>query len=132
MSDGTKTSRIELLVAMLIGAVHYLKGSVVEVPADRAKREIARENARATDKPLTKAPKQPAEPKPKTEDKTKKDEPAASELAGWPGEDDLAAVGITTVEGLNALIAEHGDAWPKQVKGVGPATAAEIVERLTA
>ena len=66
----------------------------------------------------------------------KSDETPASgepgELQGWPGDEALAAAGIETIDALRALIDEHGDAWPKQVDGVGPATAAKIVDELDA
>lgn len=60
------------------------------------------------------------------------DESQHSELIDWPGEAALTAAGVVTLDQLRSLIDEHGDAWPKQVKGIGKATAAEIGERLAA
>ena len=54
------------------------------------------------------------------------------ELGEFPGADKFAAVGITTLAGVNALIAQHGDAWPKQVKGMTKPMAAKVSEALEA
>jgi len=118
---------------MLVGAKWCKKGSVVKVSKDRADREIRRKNAESTDATPTvnTDPPQAATPDEQEPAQT----PATGspgELEGWPGADDLQAAGIETVDALRALIDEHGDAWPKQVDGVGPATAAKIVEELDA
>ena len=62
------------------------------------------------------------------------DEPevATHELGEFPGADKFAAAGITTLAGVNALIAQHGDAWPKQVKGMTKPMAAKVSEALEA
>lgn len=59
-------------------------------------------------------------------------ESATHELGEFPGADKFAAAGITTLAGVNALIAEHGDAWPKHVKGMNKATAGKVSEALEA
>ena len=59
-------------------------------------------------------------------------EAATHELGEFPGADKFAAVGITTLAGVTALIAQHGDAWPKQVKGITKPMAAKVSEVLEA
>ena len=44
----------------------------------------------------------------------------------FPGADKFTAAGIVDVEGVKALIATHGDAWPKQVKGITKPIAAAV------
>jgi len=65
----------------------------------------------------------PAEDSPPTDDDAGS---TPGELDGWPGDNALRSAGIETVDQLRGLIAEHGDGWPKQVKGIGKATAADI------
>lgn len=55
-----------------------------------------------------------------------------SELAGMPGDKELVAAGIKTRAELVALIKDKGDAWFRSIDGIGKATAAQIVEALTA
>lgn len=59
-------------------------------------------------------------------------ETTSHELGEFPGADKFAAVGITTLAGVTALIAQHGDAWPKQVKGITKPMAAKVSEVLEA
>ena len=59
-------------------------------------------------------------------------EAATHELGEFPGADKFAAVGITTLDGVKALIAQHGDAWPKHVKGITKPMAAKVSEALEA
>lgn len=67
-----------------------------------------------------------------TGEEEKNPPPVTSELDGWPGDEALKKAGLDTVAALRGFIAQHGDAWPKQVNGVGKATAAEIIEKLEA
>lgn len=46
----------------------------------------------------------------------------------FPGCDELLKVGINTVEQLDSFIVDNGDGWFKKVDGVGPKTAAEIID----
>lgn len=46
----------------------------------------------------------------------------------FPGRDELLKVGINTVEQLDTFIVDNGDGWFKKVDGVGPKTAAEIID----
>lgn len=59
-------------------------------------------------------------------------ETATHELGEFPGADKFAAAGITTLAAVNALIAQHGDAWPKHVKGMTKPVAAKVSEALEA
>lgn len=51
-------------------------------------------------------------------------------LKGCPGADELIAAGINTPEELQALMVEHKDDWPAQVKGIGKGTAPKVLEWL--
>lgn len=130
-----KLTRIKLLVAMLIGTMWHKADAVVEVTVDRAKREINRKNAEATDAkvtsksaPVTQKPPAPTDATSSGDEQQDQTEP--NELDGWPGDEAFAESGISTVQQVRDLIAEHGDAWPQQVKGIGKSKAAQIVEKL--
>lgn len=59
-------------------------------------------------------------------------ETTTHELGEFPGADKFAGVGITSLAGVKALITQHGDAWPKHVKGMTKAIAAKVSEALEA
>ena len=106
------------------GRVYGLGDPVADVPDDRAKILIARGHAELSGT----APKSEAKPKKKADTKPEI-EPAT--LDGWPGQESLAAVGITTVDALKSFVAEKGDGWFGEVDGIGPKTAAEIAAKLS-
>lgn len=55
---------------------------------------------------------------------------AAFEPADFPGADKFQAAGISTIDGVKALIAANGDTWPKQVKGITKPIAAAVSAKL--
>ena len=55
---------------------------------------------------------------------------AAFEPADFPGADKFLAAGISTIDGVKALIDANGDAWPKQVKGITKPIAAAVSAKL--
>lgn len=116
--------RIKLKTAGLYGSRWQLAGSVLEVDDVLGKRRIPR-HAVETSEALT-------DPDSVEVDEDSGDSQDAGELADYPGADDLAAVGITTIDGLRNLIDEHGDTWHSQVNGIGKSTAGKIVELLQA
>ncbi len=59
-------------------------------------------------------------------------EAATHELGEFPGADKFAAMGITTLAGVKELITQHGDAWPKHVKGMTKPVAGKVSEALEA
>ncbi len=54
------------------------------------------------------------------------------QLGDFPGAQQFADAGITTIAAVKALIAEKGDAWPKSVKGITKAVAGKVSEALEA
>lgn len=58
--------------------------------------------------------------------------PDLGTFADFPGAEQFVAAGITSIEGVKQLIEKHGDAWAKEVKGIGKAIAAKVSEALEA
>lgn len=58
--------------------------------------------------------------------------PDLGAFAEFPGSEQFVAAGITSIEGVKQLIEKHGDAWAKEVKGIGKAIAAKVSEALEA
>lgn len=59
-------------------------------------------------------------------------ETTTHELGEFPGADKFVSSGIMTLDEVKALITQHGDAWPKHVKGMTKAIAAKVSEALEA
>lgn len=54
------------------------------------------------------------------------------EFESFPGSAQFAAAGVTSLDAVKSLIAKHGDAWTKQIKGMTKAIASSVSEALEA
>lgn len=58
--------------------------------------------------------------------------PELGNFASFPASAKFAAAGFTSVEAVQALVAEKGDEWPKSVKGITKGETGKVSEALEA
>lgn len=52
------------------------------------------------------------------------------QLGEFPAADKFAAAGLANVQQIREFIGQHGDNWPKQIKGITKAIASKVSEEL--
>jgi hypothetical protein len=60
------------------------------------------------------------------------DGPELGDFASFPASKKFAEAGFTSVEAVQALVAEKGDEWPKSVKGITKGETGKVSEALEA
>lgn len=96
----------------MISGVWRLVGDVVEVQLQTARRWVSAGYA--------------------THGGTIEDRPAevSHQLGEFPAAEKFAAVGLQTVQQIREFINQHGDNWPKQIKGITKPIASKVSEEL--
>ena len=111
-----KDVQVTFLKETFVLTATYAEGDTATLPEDVAKRHVGRGNVRI-------GGDAPAEPEPEPK-------PTGTLGPNFPGAESLAEAGISTEDQLLDIITEKGDGWHTGIKGVGPATAADIVAAL--